>query len=82
MFCSKLWHNFEFVDKPFVISNPLDLFDMLNYYYAVYQPKWFDSRNITWNRSSDPPFAQVLTSTLYGYTFNLIEMSKLLNEDE
>jgi hypothetical protein len=50
-------------------------------YYSFYQHDWFASRNASWNNVIDPPFAKIMTSTLMGYTFNLIEQSKLLNED-
>ena len=65
---------------PSPFDDPTDLVNVIRYYTAK-QPKWFQTKNATWNGNVDPPFAEVLTSTLFGYTFNLIEQAKLLNED-
>lgn len=65
---------------PNAFENPSDIVNVIRY-YTIRQPKWFESRNASWNGNVEPPFAEVLTSTLFGYTFNLIEHSELLNED-
>jgi hypothetical protein len=51
-------------------------------YFTFYQTPWFEGRTASWNKHTDPAFARILTSTIKGYTFNLIEQSKLLNEDQ
>ena len=63
---------------PFI--EPSDLVNVMRY-YTVRQPRWFETRNASWNGIVDPPFAEVLTSTIFGYTFNLVEHWSLLNRD-
>lgn len=47
--------------------------------YMSMQPNWFERRNAIWNERIEPPFANILTSTTYGYTFNLMEQNTLMN---
>ena len=35
-----------------------------------------------WNKFYNTPFSEILTSRGFGYTFNMINSSELLNADE
>lgn len=69
-----------FEDRPlFEFKKSTDLVYFLKD-YTFYQRNWFEEMEASWNKDINPPFAQILTASLYGYTFNLVEQSKLLDE--
>ena len=72
-------NNVDRARDPFNFSSTSDLVDMLRDDTHRERP-WFIYRNAKWNGAVDPPFAEILTRYGFGYTFNLMEKSKLLDE--
>lgn len=70
---------YYYLHVPFYFHNNTHLIEVLKIYMKT-QQKWFRTRNASWNGIADPPFAEVMTSTIYGKTFGLVEMSDLLHE--
>ena len=81
--CSRQWRYYDEqyykLNYPFHFQNHTDLMKVLKT-YTKNQQKYFQSRTASWNGVIDPPFAQVLTRTTYGRTFNLLEMADLFND--
>jgi hypothetical protein len=57
--------------------------DLLGFvrFYQFSQMDWLDRMNATWNGVVEPPFVEVLTNTIFGQAFNMVEMSNLLYEN-
>ncbi|CAG9805270.1 unnamed protein product [Chironomus riparius] len=67
-----------FSKDPFNFSSTSDFVDMLRSRTHRERP-WFIYRKAKWNRDIDPPFAEILTHYGFGYTFNLVEQTRLIN---
>ena len=82
--CSRQWRRYDDsyynLVYPFQFNNNTDLTEVMRAYMKN-QQHWFKTRNVSWNGVVDPPFAEVLTSTTYGRTFNLLEMADLYNDE-
>lgn len=66
--------------EPFNFTSTSDFVKMLLEEFHDERP-WFKYRNAKWESIINPPFAEILTNYGFGYTFNLIDKSELLNDE-
>lgn len=82
--CSRVYKQYDYnlygSGKPFKIMNNSILMDYLKI-LTKHQQNWFQSIKASWNGIIEPPFADILTMSIYGKTFNIVEMSDLFYEN-
>jgi hypothetical protein len=79
-FCNRdfVTRNKYFIEGAFQTNNKsADYYNKLKQYY---HPEWFMQQTATWNTNFKPVFRESLTRRAFGFTFNMLDESKLFTE--